>query len=696
MTISNTSRTAGPFLGNGATTIFPFTFKVFDRSDLVVAVTNIATGVETVLVLDSDYTVALNSNQNANPGGTITTTVAPATGTYLAATSNIALNQTLDLTNQGGFYPSTITNALDKVTIMVQQLAAKINGGLNVGGAALISTVTNFVGNLTASSGAGLVGFIQNGLGAVQLTIQDVLRARAVTPQQFGAKGDGVTDDTPAFVLMFALGVPWYIPKGTYKITGPLTIKSGGVCDGGQLVFAAGFAGIAVQIVNAVYGRRLQIVGLDVYSTDVRPSPYTAAKTTGILVGPNATYSGNTPCPGVLLLHCKAQRFSVDLHIATFNVTVHGGAYIQGDHNVLIYSYDTTYNQVNDVTLLDVQLDSPAAAPGKIAYALRVGTTGDGTYAGSPGNGVNLRVQGCNFDGGAVYIDNIYGVDFRGNYHEQPSVYTYTGAALVLGAAGPGYMRNVYVGYNWFTNFDYAIDVPDTVPGLTIDPNSYASIKYVPVRIWKCETQTFKHRTGLPLGATITGGGRPEVQTNYSSGISITQLTFASMQLEGDWLANGAQVAPSQAAITSWYPNGMTNDGWKNVSSAYGRFRSGVAVQTGIAGVQAGQVFTFTNPADAVKFNGGDRITSGAGGASFVMSVNTSTGTVILDSTYNGATTISHTPVMLLGAVLYGNGSPNGVVTATTGSLYVNLAGAETNTLWLKTTTTGNTGWVAK
>jgi hypothetical protein len=51
---------------------------------------------------------------------------------------------------------------------------------------------------LGASGGASEVGFIQGGTGAVASTVQTQLRA-VVTPEQFGALGDGVTDDTAAF-----------------------------------------------------------------------------------------------------------------------------------------------------------------------------------------------------------------------------------------------------------------------------------------------------------------------------------------------------------------------------------------------------------------------------------------------------------------------------------------------------------------
>jgi len=123
VTIATQSRTAGPFECNGSTTVYPFTFKVFTTSDVAVIFRNTASGEEAKLVLNIDYTVALNANQNANPGGSITI-IGPAyeAGNTLILTSELQYLQPTDLTNQGGFYPKVISDALDRLTIFVQQI----------------------------------------------------------------------------------------------------------------------------------------------------------------------------------------------------------------------------------------------------------------------------------------------------------------------------------------------------------------------------------------------------------------------------------------------------------------------------------------------------------------------------------------------------------------------------------------------
>lgn len=122
MAISSTVRKAGPFTGAGTVSTFPFPFVVFQPSDVLVVTLNKALGIESTLVLNNDYSVSLNANQNANPGGSITLSngALPA-GYSLVISSDIPQLQGTELTNQGGFYPEVLTDSLDLATILIQQ-----------------------------------------------------------------------------------------------------------------------------------------------------------------------------------------------------------------------------------------------------------------------------------------------------------------------------------------------------------------------------------------------------------------------------------------------------------------------------------------------------------------------------------------------------------------------------------------------
>jgi hypothetical protein len=128
MSISSTVRKAGPFTGSGTASVFAFPYKVFQKQDLAVVILAVATGVQSTLILDSDYSVALNPNQDFSPGGIVTLANGPLPTGYNLVIASAALElQGVDLTNQGGFYPEVVTDEFDLLTILIQQLQEQLD-----------------------------------------------------------------------------------------------------------------------------------------------------------------------------------------------------------------------------------------------------------------------------------------------------------------------------------------------------------------------------------------------------------------------------------------------------------------------------------------------------------------------------------------------------------------------------------------
>lgn len=82
---------------------------------------------------------------------------------------------------------------------------------------------------LSGPNGSSLVGFIQAGTGAVATTVQQKLRNTAISPEDFGAVGDGVINDTTAFQLACAYiesldGGALWLTHGKIYIVGRQTL----------------------------------------------------------------------------------------------------------------------------------------------------------------------------------------------------------------------------------------------------------------------------------------------------------------------------------------------------------------------------------------------------------------------------------------------------------------------------------------
>lgn len=187
--------------------------------------------------------------------------------------------------------------------------------------------------------GAATLGFQQAGTGAVQRTVQDELRDR-VSVKQFGAVGDGVTDDAAAIqAAVTDLGPSGtvFFPPGNYKTTASILVSKNIVLQG---------AGPKASIVRPVGN-------FDVFSF-TGPSEGAGVRDLGI--------AGSSMTGGALIAFRGSDRGSVSNIIATspFNgifatkvnvlslseVWVNG---IRGEFGVQIYGDATNRSDVIDM-----------------------------------------------------------------------------------------------------------------------------------------------------------------------------------------------------------------------------------------------------------------------------------------------------------------------------------------------------------
>jgi hypothetical protein len=217
VTVSSTTDRA-TFLGNGVTDSFPLPFRFFADGDIQAALIDHVTLEVMELVLGVDYTLigANQPEQNGTPASIINLTVAPPSGVSLFVRRVIPATQPTDIVNQGRFFPEIHENVFDRLTMQIQQSFAIYERTLRVG---------PFENPIVA-----LPPIL---LRANRLLSFDSLgRPIAINPpgaqgwlsvESYGAKGDGVADDTnsvaDAISAAISSGASLFWPAGTFRTT---------------------------------------------------------------------------------------------------------------------------------------------------------------------------------------------------------------------------------------------------------------------------------------------------------------------------------------------------------------------------------------------------------------------------------------------------------------------------------------------
>ena len=138
MTVSSLT-TKNSYSGNGSTSAFSYTFKIFDDDDVTVIIRTDSTGTETVKTKTTHYTVSGVGNAG---GGTITFTSGniPASGETVLLLRNTPLTQATDYTPNDPFPAATHEDALDKLTLISQDTQEEIDRSIKLSRA---NTMTN-------------------------------------------------------------------------------------------------------------------------------------------------------------------------------------------------------------------------------------------------------------------------------------------------------------------------------------------------------------------------------------------------------------------------------------------------------------------------------------------------------------------------------------------------------------------------
>jgi len=158
MSVSSTT-TKNSHSGDGSTTAFAYSFKIFADADLLVII-RASTGAETTKSLSTHYTV---SGAGAESGGTVTFTSGntPASGETVVIRRNLGLTQATDYVENDPFPAESHEDALDRLTFIAQGIQEELDRSFKVSKTNSITT-PEFVDDASTRA-SKLLGFSSDG-----------------------------------------------------------------------------------------------------------------------------------------------------------------------------------------------------------------------------------------------------------------------------------------------------------------------------------------------------------------------------------------------------------------------------------------------------------------------------------------------------------------------------------------------------
>jgi len=237
------------YTGDGDRAAFPYPFPVFASEDMAVFF-NGARQYAGFDVQDAGET----------SGGAVVFDTAPGEGVIVTLMRRIPLERVTDFIEGGEFAAQAINNELDYLTAGIQQVDRDLSPMLRYGDHETPGNVTLPDRMIRANRALGFDGdgnpvavpltgsmampdFTATGAGAQTRTSHDKF-SDMVSAKDFGASGDGLTDDTLAIQQALAAHASVFLPAGTYLISGTITVSER------QALFGAGQRSVLKTINN--------------------------------------------------------------------------------------------------------------------------------------------------------------------------------------------------------------------------------------------------------------------------------------------------------------------------------------------------------------------------------------------------------------------------------------------------------------
>lgn len=210
------------------------------------------------------------------------------------------------------------------------------------------SELSSDLASAEENKGAALIGFLQSGGGAVERTVEAKLR-ETVSVKDFGAVGDGVTDDTDAIqAALDALknNQTLLFPIGNYKATAPLVMAPGkswqSLVGGSPATGSGGSNGTLSSITFS---------GLPANAVAITPNTYATVENLGIF-GPGFSSANTFTCIAtdakeINIQNCTIQLWNAGISIKRCYYSRLGNVNFRFNNNDLIIEQNYTLSGIN-------------------------------------------------------------------------------------------------------------------------------------------------------------------------------------------------------------------------------------------------------------------------------------------------------------------------------------------------------------
>lgn len=357
MTVSSETKRAD-YTGNGSTVDFATQFRFLQNSDVKVILTVTATGVETDQVETTDYTLV---GAGLAGGGTVTMLVAPPTGTTLTIKRDVPLTQGTDYVENDSFPAESHERALDKLTMITQQIQEELDRTLKL---SETSQSTNVIvpdpvldSLLRWDALGNLINVTVQQLGTVSVEGNDkrygpifptVAAMMAANPVSI----DGIIVDLVAGMMVHTQGFYEEQDRGG----GPYVAESGDTSNGFDRLLAANGVTLVLQFLGAANVRQFGAKGDQ--DADDTAAIEAAHSSHGSIFIPNGIYR----TPGLVLSRSGSEITGESM----------GGAVIEGTSttgDVVHIGQTGVRTQKFYINNLSIRLDATAAGGDKAGGA---------------------------------------------------------------------------------------------------------------------------------------------------------------------------------------------------------------------------------------------------------------------------------------------------------------------------------------